>query len=151
MGRYTTGPMTLGALSGMDACRCEGFGDQPFRKPDSRSCRCLSLIRVWSIFIGFGSFISELLRPMLQNGAKLNESMAAPKKVTVDDKDYLLENLNDETKKVVQDCMTINNVINSKRLEIEIASIAQSKKLDELRGLLSDVQCIEEQKDIREN
>ena len=70
--------------------------------------------------------------------------MAAPKKVTVDDKDYLLENLNDETKKVVQDCMTINNVINSKRLEIEIASIAQSRKLDELRGLLSDVQCIEE-------
>ena len=90
-------------------------------------------------------------RPMLQNGTKLNESMAAPKKVTVDNKDYLLENLNDETKKVVQDCMTINNVINSKRLEIEIASIAQSKKLDELRGLLSDVQCIEEQKDIHES
>ena len=42
--------------------------------------------------------------------------MAAPKKVTVDDKDYLLENLNDETKKVVQDCITINSVINSKRL-----------------------------------
>lgn len=87
---------------------------------------------------------------MLQNGVRLNESMAVPKKVTVDDKDYLLENLNDETKKVVQDCMTINNVINSKRLEIEIASIAQSKKLDELRELLSDVKCIEEQKDIRE-
>ena len=74
---------------------------------------------------------------------RLNESMAAPKKVTVDDKDYLLEDLNDETKKVVQDCMTINSVINSKRLEIEIASIAQSKKLEELRGLLSDVQFIE--------
>ena len=39
--------------------------------------------------------------------------------------------------------MTINNVINSKRLEIEIASIAQAKKLDELRGLLVDVKCIE--------
>tara|TARA_B100000674_G_C37412086_1_gene721181 strand:+ start:7 stop:219 length:213 start_codon:yes stop_codon:yes gene_type:complete len=69
--------------------------------------------------------------------------MPVPKKVTVDDKEYLLDDLNDETKKVVQDCMTINNVINSKRLEIEIASIAQSKKLDELRGLLVDVQCIE--------
>ena len=69
--------------------------------------------------------------------------MPVPKKVTVDDKEYLLEDLNDETKKVVQDCMTINNVINSKRLEIEIASIAQSKKLDELRELLVDVQCIE--------
>ena len=69
--------------------------------------------------------------------------MAAQKKVTVDDKDYLLENLNDETKKVVQDCITINREINSKRLEIEIASIAQSKKLDELRELLSNVQCIE--------
>ena len=69
--------------------------------------------------------------------------MAAPKKVTVDDKDYLLENLNDETKKVVQDCITINSVINNKRLEIEIACIAQSKKLDELRELLSNVQCIE--------
>ena len=69
--------------------------------------------------------------------------MAAPKKVTVDDKNYLLEDLSDETKKVVQDCMTITNVINSKRLEIEIASIAQSKKLDELRGLLANVKCIE--------
>lgn len=69
--------------------------------------------------------------------------METPKKFTVDDKDYLLEDLNDETKKVVQDCMTINNVINSKRLEIEIASIAQAKKLDELRGLLVDVKCIE--------
>ena len=69
--------------------------------------------------------------------------METPKKLTVDDKDYLLEDLNDETKKVVQDCMTINNVIYSKRLEIEIASIAQAKKLDELRGLLVDVKCIE--------
>ena len=69
--------------------------------------------------------------------------METPKKLTVDDKDYLLEDLNDETKKVVQDCMTINNVINSKRLEIEIASIAQAKKLDELRRLLVDVECIE--------
>lgn len=69
--------------------------------------------------------------------------METPKKLTVDDKDYLLEDLNDETKKVVQDCMTINNVINSKRLEIEIASIAQAKKLDELRRLLVDVKCIE--------
>lgn len=69
--------------------------------------------------------------------------METPKKFTVDNKDYLLEDLNDETKKVVQDCMTINNVINSKRLEIEIASIAQAKKLDELRGLLVDVKCIE--------
>ena len=69
--------------------------------------------------------------------------METPKKLTVDDKDYLLEDLNDETKKVVQDCMTINNVINSKRLEIEIASIAQAKKLDELRRLLADVECIE--------
>ena len=69
--------------------------------------------------------------------------METPKKLTVDDKDYLLEDLNDETKKVVQDCMTINNVINSKRLEIEIASIAQAKKLDELRGLLVDVKSIE--------
>jgi len=69
--------------------------------------------------------------------------METPKKLTVDDKDYLLEDLNDETKKVVQDCMTINNVINSKRLEIEIASIAQAKKLDELRKLLVDVKCIE--------
>ena len=43
--------------------------------------------------------------------------MAAPKKVTVDDKDYLVEDLNDETKKGVQDCMTINNVINSKRAQ----------------------------------
>ena len=42
--------------------------------------------------------------------------METPKKFTVDNKDYLLEDLNDETKKVVQDCMTINNVINSKRL-----------------------------------
>ena len=69
--------------------------------------------------------------------------METPKKLTVDDKDYLLEDLNDETKKVVQDCITINNVINSKRLEIEIASIAQAKKLDELRRLLVDVKCIE--------
>ena len=69
--------------------------------------------------------------------------MAVPKTVTVDDKEYLLENLNDDTKKVVQECMTINNVINSKRLEMEIASIAQAKKLDELRGLLVDIQCIE--------
>ena len=69
--------------------------------------------------------------------------METPKKLTVDDKDYLLEDLNDETKKVVQDCMTINNVINSKRLEIEIASIAQAKKLDELKRLLVDVKCIE--------
>ena len=69
--------------------------------------------------------------------------METPKKLTIDDKDYLLEDLNDETKKVVQDCITINNVINSKRLEIEIASIAQAKKLDELRGLLVDVKCIE--------
>ena len=69
--------------------------------------------------------------------------METPKKFTIDDKDYLLGDLNDETKKVVQDCMTINNVINSKRLEIEIASIAQAKKLDELRGLLVDIKCIE--------
>ena len=69
--------------------------------------------------------------------------METPKKFTVDNKDYLLEDLNDETKKVVQDCMTINHVIYSKRLEIEIASIAQAKKLDELRGLLVDVKCIE--------
>ena len=69
--------------------------------------------------------------------------METPKKLTFDNKDYLLEDLNDETKKVVQDCMTINNVINSKRLEIEIASIAQAKKLDELRKLLVDVKCIE--------
>ena len=69
--------------------------------------------------------------------------METPKKFTVDNKDYLLEDLNDETKKVVQDCMTINNVINSKRLKIEISSIAQAKKLDELRGLLVDVKRIE--------
>ena len=69
--------------------------------------------------------------------------METRKKLTVDDKDYLLEDLNDETKKVVQDCITINNVINSKRLEIEIASIAQAKKLDKLRRLLVDVKCIE--------
>ena len=55
--------------------------------------------------------------------------MPAPKKVTVDDKEYLLEDLNDETKKVVQDCMTINNVINSKRLEIEIASITADSEI----------------------
>ena len=72
-----------------------------------------------------------------------SDFMAVPKTVTVDDKEYLLENLNDDTKKVVQECMTINNVINSKRLEMEIASIAQAKKLDELRGLLVDIQCIE--------
>ena len=72
-----------------------------------------------------------------------NDFMAVPKTVTVDDKEYLLEDLNDDTKKVVQECMTINNVINSKRLEMEIASIAQAKKLDELRGLLVDVKCIE--------
>ena len=69
--------------------------------------------------------------------------MADPKTVTVDDKEYLLENLNDDTKKDVQECMTINNLMNSKRLEMEIASIAQAKKLDELRGLLVDIQCIE--------
>ena len=69
--------------------------------------------------------------------------MAAPKKVTVDDKDYLLEELNDDTKKVIQECMTINNVISNKRLEMEIASIAQTKKLDELRGLLAEVKPIE--------
>ena len=69
--------------------------------------------------------------------------MASPKKVTVDDKDYLLEELNDDTKKVIQECMTINNVISNKRLEMEIASIAQAKKLDELRGLLSEVKPIE--------
>ena len=72
-----------------------------------------------------------------------DDFMAVPKTVTVDDKEYLLEDLNDDTKKVVQECMTINNVINSKRLEMEIASIAQAKKLDELRGLLVDVKCIE--------
>ena len=69
--------------------------------------------------------------------------MASPKKVTVDDKDYLLEELNDDTKKVIQECMTINNVISNKRLEMEIASIAQTKKLDELRGLLAEVKRIE--------
>ena len=69
--------------------------------------------------------------------------MASPKKVTVDDKDYLLEELNDDTKKVIQECMTINNVISNKRLEIEIASIAQTKKLDELGGLLAEVKPIE--------
>jgi len=69
--------------------------------------------------------------------------VASPKKVTVDDKDYLLEELNDDTKKVIQECMTINNVISNKRLEIEIASIAQTKKLDELRGLLAEVKPIE--------
>ena len=69
--------------------------------------------------------------------------MAFPKKVTVDDKDYLLEELNDDTKKVIQECMTINNVISNKRLEMEIASIAQTKKLDELRGLLAEVKPIE--------
>ena len=69
--------------------------------------------------------------------------MASPKKVTVDDKDYLLEELNDDTKKVIQECMTINNVISNKRLEIEIASIAQTKKLDELRVLLAEVKPIE--------
>lgn len=69
--------------------------------------------------------------------------MASPKKVTVDDKDYLLEELNDDTKKVIQECMTINNVISNKRLEMEIASIAQTKKLDELRGLLAEVKPIE--------
>ena len=69
--------------------------------------------------------------------------MTSPKKVTVDDKDYLLEELNDDTKKVIQECMTINNVISNKRLEIEIASIAQTKKLDELRGLLAEVKPIE--------
>ena len=68
--------------------------------------------------------------------------MASPKKVTVDDKDYLLEELNDDTKKVIQECMTINNVISNKRLEMEIASIAQAKKLDELRGLLAEVKPI---------
>ena len=74
--------------------------------------------------------------------------METPKKLTVDDKDQLLEDLNDETKKVVQDCMTIDKVINNKRLEIEIASIAQAKKLDELRGLLVDVKCIEKQSQV---
>ena len=69
--------------------------------------------------------------------------MASPKKVTFDDKDYLLEELNDDTKKVIQECMTINNVISNKRLEMEIASIAQTKKLDELRGLLAEVKPIE--------
>ncbi len=69
--------------------------------------------------------------------------MASPKKVTVDEKEYLLEALNDETKRVVQECMTIGNVISSKRIEIEIASIAQAKKLDELRELLADVKPIE--------
>jgi len=69
--------------------------------------------------------------------------VASPKKVTVDDKDYLLEELNDDTKKVIQECMTINNVISNKRLEIEIASIAQTKKLDELGGLLAEVKPIE--------
>ena len=69
--------------------------------------------------------------------------MDSPKKVTVDDKDYLLEELNDDTKKVIQECMTINNVISNKRLEMEIASIAQTKKLDELRGLLAEVKPIE--------
>ena len=69
--------------------------------------------------------------------------MADPKKVTVDDNDYLIEDLNDETKRVIQECVTIGNVISSKRIEIEIASIAQAKKLDELRALLADVKPIE--------
>ena len=74
---------------------------------------------------------------------KYYDLVAAPTKVTVDDKDYLLENLNEETLRVVQECLTINNVINSKRLEMEIASVAQAKKLDELRTLLADVEPIE--------
>ena len=69
--------------------------------------------------------------------------MADPKKVTVDDNDYLIEDLNDETKRVIQECVTIGNVISGKRIEIEIASIAQAKKLDELRALLADVKPIE--------
>ena len=67
----------------------------------------------------------------------------APKTVTVDDKEYLLEDLDDNTKKVVQECVMINNVISSKRLEMEIASIAQAKKLDELRELLVNFKSIE--------
>ena len=67
----------------------------------------------------------------------------APKTVTVDDKEYLLEDLDDNTKKVVQECVTISNVITSKRLEMEIASIAQAKKLDELRELLVNFKSIE--------
>ena len=67
----------------------------------------------------------------------------ASKTVTVDDKEYLLEDLDDSTKKVVQECVTISNVISSKRLEMEIASIAQAKKLDELRELLVNFKSIE--------
>ena len=67
----------------------------------------------------------------------------APKTVTVDDKEYLLEDLDDNTKKVVQECVMINNVISSKRLEMEIASIAQAKKLDELRELLVNFKSTE--------
>ena len=67
----------------------------------------------------------------------------APKTVTVDDKEYLLEDLDDSTKKVVQECVTISNVITNKRLEMEIASIAQAKKLDELRELLVNFKSIE--------
>ena len=66
-----------------------------------------------------------------------------PKTVTVDDKEYLLEDLDDNTKKVVQECVTISNVITSKRLEMEIASIDQAKKLDELRELLVNFKSIE--------
>ena len=67
----------------------------------------------------------------------------APKTVTVDEKEYLLEDLDDNAKKVVQECVMINNVISSKRLEMEIASIAKAKKLDELRELLVNFKSIE--------
>ena len=75
--------------------------------------------------------------------------MDIPKKLTVDDKDYLLQDMNDEAKKFAQDCMASNNVTDSKRLQIEIASIAQAKKLDELGGLLVDVQCFEKQSQVQ--
>ena len=97
-------------------------------------------IFAWPLIILLRADIASYCRIALLN---LEILMDIPKKLTVDDKDYLLEDLNDETKKFVQDCMASNNVTDSKRLQIEIASIAQAKKLDELGGLLVDVQCFE--------
>ena len=61
------------------------------------------------------------------------------KSITIDNKDYLINDINDSTKSLIQECIAAENNSKNKQLEAYFANVARVALIDRLRTSLQDV------------
>ena len=61
------------------------------------------------------------------------------KSITLDNKVYLIDDINDSTKSLIQECIAAENNSKNKQLEAYFANIARIALIDRLKTSLQDV------------